>query len=108
MRAMRIMVMFDLPTGSKEERRSYSEFRKFLIKDGYVMEQFSVYSRVTLGRDVLQTHLDRLRRNLPLAGSVTVLTLTEKQFEDRLVLLSPLRGMQNQTQDYGAQMTLVF
>ena len=46
MRIMRMLVMFDLPTGSKKERRSYADFRKFLIKDGYHMEQFSVYSRV--------------------------------------------------------------
>lgn len=45
MRIMRMLVMFDLPTGSKKERRSYADFRKFLIKDGYHMEQFSVYSR---------------------------------------------------------------
>lgn len=41
MRIMRMLVLFDLPTGSKKERKSYAEFRKFLIKDGYHMEQFS-------------------------------------------------------------------
>ena len=46
MRVMRLLVLFDLPTGSKAERRQYSEFRKFLIQDGYHMEQFSVYSRL--------------------------------------------------------------
>ena len=32
---MRLMVLFDLPTGNKKERKSYAEFRKFLIHDGY-------------------------------------------------------------------------
>jgi CRISPR-associated protein Cas2 len=48
MRTMRLLVMFDLPTGSKRERKSYALFRKFLIKDGYHMDQYSVYSRVLL------------------------------------------------------------
>ena len=44
---MRIMVLFDLPTGSAKERRAYSDFRKYLINDGFTMEQYNVYSRVT-------------------------------------------------------------
>lgn len=104
---MRILVMFDLPTGSKSERRSYGEFRKFLIKDGYQMEQFSVYTRVTLGRDSMAAHLKRLRANLPDAGRITVLTLTEQQYEDREVLLCSSE-YEKQVLDPGAQMTLFF
>ena len=69
MRIMRLLVLFDLPTGSKKERKSYSEFRKFLVKDGYHMEQFSVYSRVLLSRDSAETHMRRLKENLPIAGA---------------------------------------
>ena len=68
MRIMRLLVMFDLPTGSKRERKSYALFRKFLINDGYHMDQYSVYSRVLLSRDSAETHLQRLRANLPEAG----------------------------------------
>lgn len=107
MRIMRLLVLFDLPTGSKKERRSYSEFRKFLVKDGYHMEQFSVYSRILLSRDSAEAHLRRLKENLPLAGAVTVLTLTEKQYESREVLVDtwPKR---NACADPGSQMTLTF
>lgn len=55
MRVMRLLVLFDLPTGSKAERRQYSEFRKFLIQDGYHMEQFSVYSRLLVTRESAAT-----------------------------------------------------
>lgn len=106
MRAMRILVMFDLPTGSREERKSYTLFRKFLIQDGYQMDQFSVYTRVTLGRDNLNTHLERLRANLPDAGRVTVLSLTEKQYEDREVLVCS-SAYESEYLDPGAQMTLI-
>ena len=63
-----MLVLFDLPTGSKKERKSYANFRKFLVKDGYHMEQFSVYSRVLLSRDSAETHLRRLKENLPKTG----------------------------------------
>lgn len=102
---MRLLVMFDLPTGSKRERKSYATFRKFLIKDGYTMEQFSVYSRVTLGRDSRNAHLERLKANLPEAGAITVLELTEAQYEKRLVLLGSTSLAS--ANDYGAQLTLV-
>lgn len=105
MRIMRMLVLFDLPTGNKAERRSYAQFRKFLVEDGYHMEQFSVYSRITLSRESIETHLVRLRAHLPPAGAVTVITLTEKQYESRRVLIDtrPIGG----PSDPGAQMTLV-
>ena len=40
---MRILVFFDLPVTTGEERRAYTKFRKFLIKDGFLMLQESVY-----------------------------------------------------------------
>lgn len=107
MRAMRIVVMFDLPTGSKTERKSYAKFRKFLENDGYQMEQFSVYTRTTLGRDCMKTHVDRLKNNRPLAGRVVVFTVTERQYEDREVLVCS-SGYEKDVLDLGAQMTLVF
>ena len=108
MRIMRMLVLFDLPTGSKRERKSYSEFRKFLIKDGYHMEQFSVYSRILLSRDSADAHLKRLKANLPMAGEVTVLVLTEKQYEGREILVHTRAKKGSQVSDLGSQMTLVF
>lgn len=35
---MRLMVMFDLPTGTPEERRSYTRFRAFLLDAGFAQE----------------------------------------------------------------------
>ena len=102
-----MLVLFDLPTGSKKERKSYANFRKLLVKDGYHMEQFSVYSRVLLSRDSAETHLRRLKENLPKTGAVTVLTLTEKQFESREVLVDT-RPKRSACMDPGAQMTLAF
>lgn len=102
---MRLMVLFDLPTASKAERKTYSAFRKFLVEDGYDMEQFSVYTRVCMGRASAETHVERLKANLPATGRVTALLLTERQFEDRKVLVCTSPA--TETVDTGCQMTLV-
>lgn len=107
MRIMRLLVMFDLPTGSRAERKSYSAFRKFLIAEGYCMEQFSVYSRVLLSRDSAEAYLNRLKSNLPRSGAVTVLVLTEKQYESREILIDSRPDNKNPP-DMGAQLTLAF
>ena len=106
MRAMRIVVLFDLPTGSKAERRTYAEFRKFLVSDGFTMDQFSVYSRATLGRDSMDVHIRRIKANLPAAGRVTVFCMTEKQYENRLTLVCT-EGYRSRVKDVGSQLTLI-
>lgn len=108
MRAMRMLVMFDLPTGSAAERKTYTKFRKFLIDDGYHMEQFSVYSRVLLSRDSAESHEARLRQNLPPTGHVTLLMLTEKQYAARKVLVSTTAARKAPSAPDDAQLTLVF
>ena len=105
MKCMRMLVMFDLPTGNKSERKSYATFRKFLVEDGYYMEQFSIYSRILLSRDSAETHIARLKDNLPSAGTVTVLLLTEKQYANRLILVDTREHIRDSSRS--AQMTLV-
>lgn len=105
MRPMRLIVMFDLPTGSKAERKTYSNLRNFLIEDGYVREQFSVYSRILLTRESVATHVERIKRNLPSAGVVTVFEMTEKQFSSRYRLLNTTP--KTAQQEIGTQLTLL-
>lgn len=105
MRVMRILLMFDLPTGNKYERKTYSDFKKFLLKDGYHMEQFSVYSRISLSRSDANTHLQRLRNHIPPVGSVIAFILTEKRFANKIILTSKNRDYK-QTPDIGVQLTL--
>ena len=49
-RFMRILVMFDLPTETSEERRDYRKFRKNLIKNGFIMMQESVYVKLVMNQ----------------------------------------------------------
>ena len=77
---MRLLVMFDLPVTSAAERKAATQFRKFLLNDGYYMMQFSVYIRICNGNEVAHTHLARLQNHIPEAGSVRALMITEKQY----------------------------
>ena len=78
---MRIIVFFDLPVVTKKERKIYTQFRRFLLNDGYDMIQYSVYSRLCNGVDMTEKHMQRLSYSLPEKGSVRCLTITEKQYE---------------------------
>ena len=42
---MWLITMFDLPTDTVEARKHYSNFRQSLLKDGFIMMQYSVYIR---------------------------------------------------------------
>ncbi len=80
-RAMWVLVMFDLPTDTKQARRDYTSFRKMLISDGFTQMQYSVYARHCPSKENAEVHTARVERNLPPDGEVRVLAITDKQFE---------------------------
>ena len=79
-RFMRLIVMFDLPVITDKERKIATSFRKFLLDDGYIMMQFSVYSRICKNNDDLQKHINRLKIHSPKNGNIRMLQITEKQY----------------------------
>jgi CRISPR-associated protein Cas2 len=90
---MRQLVFFDLPTTSPQERKDYRKFRKFLIDEGFLMLQFSVYSKLTLNDTQANTVIRRIEKNKPKNGSVVVLKVTEKQFANMYYVI----GTKDQT-----------
>ena len=83
---MRVIVFFDLPVDTVSHRRSYRKFRKFLIRNGFIMMQESVSSRLLLNTTGANVVMSQLENNKPADGLVQVLTVTEKQFS-RMVFL---------------------
>jgi CRISPR-associated protein Cas2 len=77
---MWIMVMFDLPTETKREKKAYTRFRKGLLKDGFSMFQFSTYVRYCSSKENKNVHIKRVKSNLPPKGHVGILAITDKQF----------------------------
>lgn len=88
---MWLFVFFDLPVGTKAERRSATRFRSFLKDDGYMMLQYSVYARVARGEDAASKHVQRVTKNLPQKGSVRALQVTDKQYARMRLLLGEAR-----------------
>lgn len=84
---MWIFVFFDLPTNTKKERKRYTEFRRFLLKDGFVMMQFSVYSRICKGDDSVETHKKRVKEHLPPKGHIRMLSITDLQYSKMETLI---------------------
>ena len=77
---MWILVFFDLPTETKKEKKSYSEFRKKLLNDGFTMFQFSIYLRHCPSRENADVHIKRVKSILPNSGHIGILCVTDKQF----------------------------
>ena len=76
---MRLMLFFDLPVKTKKDRRAYANFRKDLIRKGYMMIQYSVYVKIFANRDSATNHIKILKRDLPKKGQIRIM-LYEKQY----------------------------
>ncbi len=84
---MRIIVFFDLPVKTKQQRMAATRFRNFLLADGYYMVQYSVYTRICSGMDSVLAHKRRIQRALPPRGAIRLLVITERQYESIDILL---------------------
>ena len=79
-RVMRAIVFFDLPNIYAKDTRNYQLFRKFLLNEGFIMLQESVYSKLVLNSEQGKLLLERIRKKSPKKGIIQVLTITEKQY----------------------------
>ena len=79
-RVMWLFVMFDLPVGTKKERKQATRFRSHLLDLGFEMSQFSVYTKYCVSGEKSESVGNKIQRELPPGGKVDVLTITDKQF----------------------------
>lgn len=86
-RIMRAIVFFDLPTGSKTERKHAAKFRKFLLTEGFFMMQESVYSKLLLNAAAYKAVLNNMKKNKPPSGLIQLLTVTENQYNSMEFIL---------------------
>ena len=70
-----MMIFFDLPTDTIKDRREYARFRKYLIKNGFVMMQESVYCKLILNQSAVRPAADGIRKNRPPKGLVQMADL---------------------------------
>lgn len=79
-RIMWILVFFDLPTETTQNKKEYVLFRKNLLKDGFTMFQFSLYIRHCASMENAEVHMKRVGSFLPKYGKVGMMCITDKQF----------------------------
>lgn len=89
---MRVLVFFDLPVVTGEQRRAYTRFRKFLLKSGFMMLQESVYCKLALNGTVVRGIIDNVHKNKPAEGLVQLLTVTEKQYAKIDIIVGEIKN----------------
>lgn len=91
-RYMRMMIMFDLPTISLQDMREYRRFRKFLIENGFIMMQESIYTKLLLNGSQATLMSKQVKKAVPKDGLVQMLVVTEKQFAGMELLAGELNS----------------
>lgn len=86
------MVLFDLPVGNSLEIRAYNQFRKYLIKNGFMMLQESVYCKLALNQTVCKNIIENVKKNKPSQGLVQILAITEKQYAKMEIVVGEIKS----------------
>jgi CRISPR-associated protein Cas2 len=81
-RIMWIFVLFDLPVGTKKERKAATKFRETLLDLGFEMSQFSVYLKFSASKEQAEAVERRVEQAMPPSGKVHVVQITDKQYEN--------------------------
>ncbi|MCX2455098.1 CRISPR-associated endonuclease Cas2 [Lacticaseibacillus nasuensis] len=93
---MRLMIMFDLPVETSDNRRAYRKFRKALINEGFLMMQYSVYVRVCPNKKSAEFVERRIRVFAPKLGTIQSMMVTEAQYQAMNFLIgSPSTDLRN-------------
>jgi len=77
---MWLLVLFDLPVSTKQERKRASGFRNMLIDEGFMMKQYSAYLRHCPNRATADAFSERIGKAVPPEGDVSIMTFTDKQY----------------------------
>lgn len=62
---MRLLVFFDLPTETADDKRNYRHFRKALISNGFIMLQESVYCCMFITPSAENSVIEAIKKQKP-------------------------------------------
>ena len=79
---MRSLLMFDLPTITASDKHEYRKFVKLIKELGFIMFQESIYIKLSINETAVKSIKNTIKNNLPKKGLISMLTITEKQFND--------------------------
>jgi CRISPR-associated protein Cas2 len=103
-RIMWLIVMFDLPTRTKKDRKRYRWLSRYLERECYIRLQYSVYVKVFNSVESANHGKKRLKEFLRTnvkKGNVRIMKFTDYQFEKMEVIIG-----EKSTQEKATQPTL--
>lgn len=86
----KILLIYDIPVSSKENRKKYQKFHKYIIHSGFLMLQESVYVKSMNTSESYSKLKSELKTLSPSNSNIRILKLTDKTFEK----LEVIRGNQ--------------
>ena len=98
-RIMWLYVMFDLPVGTRSERKAATRFRQFLLDRGFEMAQFSVYLRFASSKEAAETFISQIEAVQPGGGKIHIVTITDKQYANARIFLGKKRELRSEFPD---------
>ena len=86
-RYMRTILFFDLPTLTSIDQKNYRNFVKEIKKLGFYMVQESVYVKMSIDRQAMESTLKKIYSFAPSKGNIMILSVTEKQFSQIKIIV---------------------
>lgn len=84
---MMILIMFDLPRETIEERKAANQFQKRLVRLGFEMKQYSVYEREIRTSKNIENLINIICSQLPKEGSITLYQLPNEVSNNQIRIL---------------------
>ena len=88
---MRLLLLYDLPVNDDLDKKIYSRFHRDILKLGFYMLQYSVYTKVIQNDTSMKQNYIKIERVVPKKGNVIILKITEQQYQNMIYL----RGEKN-------------
>ena len=100
-----LFVCFDLPVTEKGQQKLANDFRHFLLNDGFIRLQYSIYVRACVSFARQETHIRRVKEALPPEGNVRIFFITRSQWAKSFVFYGkPLK--KQDAEDFPEQLLL--
>ena len=84
---MILLICFDLPRETKNERRQAASYRKRLVELGFTMKQYSIYEREIRQKTTREKVIQILKEELPDTGAITLYLLPNEVNDSQLTIL---------------------
>ncbi|WP_423479445.1 CRISPR-associated endonuclease Cas2 [Ligilactobacillus salivarius] len=84
---MMLLVCFDLPRDTKENRKEATKYHKKLVELGFTMKQFSVYEREVRQNSTRDRVIKVLKDRLPKSGAIILYLLPNEVNDSQITIL---------------------